>query len=90
MKKPPLLSRGGVNQVMSGLTNGQTSEACRSVALTTATALTAAATGAGLRLVDADQAAHPLDVLEVSDGLGFVGLVGNRWTARRLAAPIMC
>jgi hypothetical protein len=49
------------------------------IAATAAGATTAAATatGAGLSLVDADAATHPLDVLKIIDGLGFVGVVGH-------------
>jgi hypothetical protein len=51
-----------------------------SAATATATAAAAAATtatSAGFCLVHADVATHPLDVLQVIDGLGFVAGVGQ-------------
>jgi hypothetical protein len=49
--------------------------ACRAVAAAAeaaaAAAATTTATTAGLSFVDADVAAHPLDVLKIIDGLGF-------------------
>jgi hypothetical protein len=78
----PGFQRGTVDSVTAA------AAATAAVATTTATAVTAAAAiaptattattaAAGLSLVDADHAAHPLDILEFVDGLGFLSITGQ-------------
>ncbi len=64
--------------------------AATAIATTTGTAA-AAATAAGLSLVDPDHATHPLDILKLVDGLGFLGISGKlnkRKTALATRVPI--
>jgi hypothetical protein len=52
--------------------------AAAATAAVAATATAAAATAAtGFSLVDPDHATHPLDILKLIDGLGFLGITGK-------------
>jgi hypothetical protein len=70
-KKKTALTGGGSNGRASGRREG-----C-GLPARAATTTTTTVGGTGFGFVDADAAAHPLDVLQIINGFGFVGGVGQ-------------